>query len=62
MVKGPIKLAIRDQIALELHPNWKTVGNADPTPGRITSTGRLDRTEYQIGQDGTYDTRLKYAG
>ena len=38
------------------------VGNADPTTGRIASTGRLDRTGYQIRNDGICDIGLKYDG
>ena len=48
VVKRQVKFAIREGIALQLHPSWQKVGNAGPTPGRIAATGRLDRTGYQI--------------
>ena len=60
--KRPIKLAIREGIALQLHPSWHTGCNADITTVRITSTGRLDRIGYQIRQDGSCDIRLKHDG
>ena len=58
----PMKLAIREQIALPLYLNKQTAGNAGPTTGRITSTELLYRTGYQIRKDGTCDIGLKYDG
>ena len=62
VVMRQMKLAIREGMALQLHPSWQTVGNAGSTTGRIASTGGLDRTGYQIRQDGTCDIGLKYDG
>ena len=62
VVKRPVRFAIREEIGIQLHPNWQTVGNAGPTPRRITSTERLDRTGYQIRQHVTCDIGLKYDG
>ena len=62
MVKRSVKFAIVEGIALQLHHSWPTVGNVGFTTGRIAYTGRLDRTGYQIRQDGTCDIGLKYDG
>ena len=62
VVKRQVKFAIQEGIALQLQPSWQTIGSAGPTTGRITSTGRLNRTGHQIRQDGTCDIGLKYDG
>ena len=62
VVKRLRTIAIRELIAFQVYMSQLRVGNAGPTNGRIASTGRLDRTGYQIRQDGTCDIGLKYEG
>ena len=62
MVKRLRNLAVGQLIAFQLYPIQLTVGSAGPTTGRIASTGRSDKSGYQIVQDGTCDIGLKYDG